>query len=227
MRFLKVPLLFTALVGLSLSGCGGSNDCSTGLTSCGGTCVDLSVDNANCGACGTACGTFTTCGAATCAADPQLDVGTFGSNFQATTLTRGYWFTAPVAFTITGLRVPTDVGTDVQNIEVVRLAAAPPSYSTVTNTFTSLGRFVNVIGTDFIAVNIPVAAGNIIGILGARGTTTMNNSYGTTNTYATTIAGTAVTLQRLGMQYNLNSTPAKDLWTESVNPVSRIEMYYR
>ena len=161
-------------------------------------------------------------------ADSFLDVGPFGTDFQSTSLTRGYWFTAPVAFTITGLRVPTDVGTEVQNIEIVRLSAAPPAYSTVTNSFTSLGRFVNVAGTAFIAVNIPVAAGDVIGILGARGTTTMHNSYGATtaNTYSSAIKGSAVTLKRLGMQYNLNTTVAKDLWTEDANPMSRVEMSY-
>ena len=66
-----------------------------------------------------------------------------------------------------------------------------------------------VAGTDFVAMSIPVAAGDMIGILGARGTTTMNNSYGQTSTYATTIKGNAVTLARLGTQNNLNTTAAK------------------
>ncbi len=226
MRFAKIPFFLAALLSLSLAGCGG-DDCASGLTSCGGVCVNVQADNANCGACGNACGSFAVCTTAACVDDAALDVGVFSSDYQDVTRTRGYWFTAPVAFTITGLRVPTDVGTEVQNVEVVRLAAVPPTYSTVTNTFTSLGRFVNVAGTDFIPVNIAVAAGDVIGILGARGTTTMHNSYGAANTYDTFIKGSAVTIQRLGMQHNLNSTPAMDLWTEATNPVSRVEMYYR
>jgi hypothetical protein len=39
---------------------------------------------------------------------------------------RGYYFTAPTDFTITGLRVPTDASTSSQSIEVVRLTAPPP-----------------------------------------------------------------------------------------------------
>ena len=157
--------------------------------------------------------------------DATLNVGTFNYDYSSTGHTRGYWFTAPVAFTITGLRVPTDVGTEVQNIEVVKFAAAPPEFTAVTNSFTSLGRFVNVAGSNFVAVNIPVASGDIIGILGARGTTTMHNSYGQT-AFASSIKGNSVTLRRLGMQHNLNSTPASDLWTEA-SYIARIEMYYR
>ena len=37
----------------------------------------------------------------------------------------------------------------------------------------------------------------------------------------------SATLQRLGMQLNLNSTPAQDPWTEAASSLSRIEMYYR
>lgn len=202
MRFVKLPLLLAAFLTLGLAGCGSDADCPP-------------------------CGSFAVCSAGACVPDAALDVGPFGSDFQSASLTRGYWFTAPVAFTVTGLRVPIDVGTEVQNIEIVRLTAVPPNYATVTNAFTSLGRFVNVAGTSFVPVNIPVAAGDIIGILGARGTTTMHNSYGTTNTYATTIKGSAVTLQRLGMQFNLNTTPAKDLWTEAAGVLSQVEMSYR
>ena len=51
--------------------------------------------------------------------------GIFSSNFTSS-LTRGYWFTAPSAFTITALFVPTTVGTTPQNIQVVRFTSGPP-----------------------------------------------------------------------------------------------------
>ncbi|MBX3461456.1 MAG: hypothetical protein KF696_16035, partial [Planctomycetes bacterium] len=134
---------------------------------------------------------------------------------------RGYYFTAPTDFTITGLRVPTDASTAGQTIEVVRLTAAPPAYPTTTNSFTQLYRVVDNQTTNVLTVNIAVASGDVIGILGWRGT---SNSYGT-GPYNTAIGSFGVTLHRMGMQYNLNTTPAQELWTEA-SSISRVEMYY-
>lgn len=136
--------------------------------------------------------------------------------------TRGYWFTAPTSFTITELRVPEDASTADQNIEVVKFNSVPPHYSSLTNDFVSLGRWVNVAGSGAITCNITVNSGDIIGVLGDRGTT---NSYGE-KLHATSINGHPVTLTRLGMQYALSSTPAQNLWQESDYYIGRIEMYY-
>src|SRR5688500_711806 len=51
---------------------------------------------------------------------------------------RGYWFTAPACFTITGLEVASEAGAGSQNIAVCRLPATPPIYSATTNVFTTL-----------------------------------------------------------------------------------------
>lgn len=178
------------------------------------------------------------------AAVPVTQEG-FGSTFSDATRTRGYWFTAPADFLIVGLRVPDEAGAGVQNVEVVRFdgSVPPPSWldrpgeastdfvrqaatDAVTNAFVSLFRRVGAAGSSIISTSIPVRAGDTIGILGAAGTTIMNNSYAVSNTYQTEILGKPVTLKRLGMQYNLNTTQARDLWTEDVNPFSRVEMYY-
>jgi len=137
-------------------------------------------------------------------------------------LARGYWFTAPTDFTVTGLRVPFDnVGN--QTIEIIRFnSGPPPAFSGTTNDFVSLGRWVNQSGTGVISCNIPVNNGDIIGIFGCRGTTA---SYAPALS-STTIAGHAVTLTRMGMQYELPTTPAQDIWQEAANPIGRIEMYY-
>ena len=148
------------------------------------------------------------------------------STFSSSSLTRGFWFTAPTAFTITGLRVPTDVGTLVQNVAVVRLNAAPPSWPTTTNSFTTLLRQTGVSGTGWISTSIPVSAGQIIGVLGARGTSTMYNSYSGVTSHASAIKGQAITLRRFGMQYNLYSNVVQNVWTE-VASVSRVEMQYQ
>ena len=134
---------------------------------------------------------------------------------------RGYYFTAPVDFTITGLRVPVEV-TGLQNIAVVRLAALPPLYASTTNAFTQLFLTQNDPTVGIIPVNIQVFAGDIIGILGQAGS---NNSYAP-GPYSTTIAGQPVTLARLGMQFPLTTTAPQDLWTEASGSISRVEMYY-
>lgn len=138
---------------------------------------------------------------------------------------RGYWYTAPTDFTITALRVPDDQAGD-QTIEIVRFNSGPPPFwNSTTNDFTQLGRWVSIPGSAPIVCNISVAAGDILGILGYRSNI---NSY-CANNYSTTIDGNPVTLVRLGMQYNLVTTAAQNLWQEAGLGLSigRIEMYYQ
>ncbi|MBX3378261.1 MAG: S8 family serine peptidase [Phycisphaeraceae bacterium] len=157
-----------------------------------------------------------------------MELPAFGSTFSSGTLTRGYFFTAPYNGAIQGVRVPNEAGETIQNVEIVRFTAgAPPVFPTTTNSFVSLGRFDNQPANQVISCNIPVAAGDIIGVLGACGTTTMRNSYGPANpTFASSMKGLPVTLRRMGMQFNLFDNAARDLWTENASSVSRIELYY-
>ncbi|HZO12921.1 MAG TPA: hypothetical protein VFB62_06675, partial [Polyangiaceae bacterium] len=157
----------------------------------------------------------------------DLDIGPYGSTYSSSSGTRGYWFQAPVTFTIKELRVPIDVGTAAQNIQVVRFnSGPPPDYSASTTNHTTLGLFQNVPGTSYIVVNIPVMAGDYIGILGARGTTTLSNSYAATSTYSTLIFNQPVVLHRLVYQANLYTTPAGALSNENGGSYSRIELRY-
>ena len=156
----------------------------------------------------------------------ELDIGPYGSTFSSPSLSRGFYFTAPMNFTILELRVPPDVGTDPQNIQVIRFNSGPPPMWTADTTdFVTLGYWSGVPGTGWIAVNIPVLAGDIIGILGTRGTTTMLNSYGQTDDYATTIFGQPVTLYRVFYQGNINTSQAGPVST-SANPYGRVELRY-
>ena len=70
--FYRLSLLSCLLVGCgSRSGSapdGGPGSCLTGQALCGGACVDLTVDDANCGACGQACTGAQHCGAGVCRA---------------------------------------------------------------------------------------------------------------------------------------------------------------
>ena len=157
-----------------------------------------------------------------------LDVGPAGTTYTDNNGTRGYWYTAPIDHTITQLRVP-NVTTAPQNIQVVSFDGntPPPNYPSSTTTHTTLF-YTNSgpSGNDWIPVNIPVTAGTVIGILGARGTATMNNAYGTGFPYSSTMGGSPVTLTRLIYQANLNSSPAGSLSDGGIAALSRIEMQY-
>jgi hypothetical protein len=139
---------------------------------------------------------------------------------------RGYWFTAPCNFTITGLRVPIEAGTGPQYIHVMKCNdPLPIAFTAQSSNFNTLiyinGATNNVIQT----VNIPVNTGDVIGILGTNGT---GNSYATGG-FSTNINGFPVILTRFGYQGNINTGPAPQYWGEALNAtsqISRVEMYY-
>jgi len=138
--------------------------------------------------------------------------------------TFGYWFVAPVDFTITGLRVPTDASTGPQYIQVLKLHADPPYFNSTTNNFTTLGYWPNVAGTDFIDASIQFSAGDRVGILGFRDS---NNSMGAGGNFATTLGGEPVTLIRFGYVNSLTGGPATDQVFQEWNlSIGRVEMEY-
>ncbi len=155
-----------------------------------------------------------------------LDVGTEASVYSGEN-TRGYWFVAPESMTVTGLRVPTTV-TGVQNVEVVRFTSgAPPEYPASTEDFTSLHLSLGVAGGDWIAMSVGLMAGDVIGVLGGRGTSPLECSYEAAGAFTSDIDGTAVTLTRLVYQDNLNTAGAADaLSSESAAAIGRVEMEY-
>ncbi len=135
---------------------------------------------------------------------------------------RGYWFTSPSCVTITGVQVPTTASSGAQSIAIVRLNAPPPLFSATTNSFTVLYLTQNNSAAGIIPVNIQVEQGDIIGVLGQRGSIC---SYAT-GPATTTIDGNTVTLARLGMQFPLTTTAPQQLWTENAGSISRVELFY-
>ena len=155
------------------------------------------------------------------AAAAVIDVGPQVDTFDG--WTRGYYFTAPTAFTITGVYVPTDASSANQSIQVVRFnSSAPPIFSNTTDDFTSLGLWQDNAAAAFISADIDVAAGDIIGIYGWRGET---NSYGSSN-YLTQIGGYDVTLNRSGFQHSLTNQPASAIWSEASGFFGRVQFSY-
>ena len=152
----------------------------------------------------------------------QTQVPLPAQNSTFSTNARGFWFTAPAAIVITGLRVPTDASSAPQTLEVVRFNSAPRAYPASSNGFTSLFRVVNDASTGILPVSIPVARGEIIGVLGSRG----DVSSEAPNPAASTIAGRPVQLKRLGMQLPLSGYAAQNLWTEQAYGVGRVEIHY-
>jgi len=99
---------------------------------------------------------------------------TYASTYTAVAGLRGYHFQAPVDFVITGLRVPINVGTDPQSVEVLQFTTAP---SGSTSPHTVLFHAAMVPGTGYIPCNIPITMGDYISINGSRGTGTHKNNY--------------------------------------------------
>jgi gliding motility-associated-like protein len=153
-----------------------------------------------------------------------ISVGTQINNFPG--MIRGYHYTAPTSFTICGLYIPPDASTGAQTIRVVRFTAGPPpAFPGTTNNFIQLFTITNAPATQVVACNIPVAAGDIIGVYGTRGANCMN-SYGPTN-FVTSINGFNTTLQRSGMQACLagSGAPMSNIWSEVNYNIGRINMY--
>ena len=203
--------------------------CQSGLVDCNGTCVDPDYDPNFCGAradcqganAGVVCAAGEYCSVGTCVPAGVLEAlmppqtSTFGPNV------RGYFFTAPSNFVITGLRVPNDIAGN-QSIELLRLNSPPPQYPMFGTDFTSLAYIQQDPTTDYVPVNAVINAGDIIGILGQRGTTT---SYAPSpNT--TVISGQTVTISRLIYQAPINNSPTVDISDETGGNIGRIEFQY-
>jgi hypothetical protein len=151
----------------------------------------------------------------------------FSSNYSAMQA-RGFWFTSPTSTVITGLRVPTDIGTANQFVYVVKWSTVPPAYPASGSNYTVLGKFLDVPGLDTIKCGIPINTGDIIGVLGVRGSTsspTSNMSYAPGG-FATTISSFPVTLYRFMDQTDITTNNIGVLSEGGTGSIARVDMFF-
>jgi hypothetical protein len=192
-----------------------------------GACVMMSPRQ--CQLTGGSLSSAASCASVSCTPGTATPLGLPAQNsvFSSTTVySRGLWFTAPANIVITGLRVPDPALHGTQHVEVVRLGEEPPTDVAGTNNLVSLLRRTGLPSEAIITTSIPVQAGQIIGILGGCGdTSVLSASYSANATFQSEILGQPVTLRRLQMQHNLVTVPARALST-GPNEIGRVELYY-
>lgn len=160
-------------------------------------------------------------------AQTLMPIGPQSSTFSG--MTRGYHFTAPVAFNMCALYIPQDASAGtLQTIWVVRfnVATGPPAFPGTTTAYTTLFSAANVAANTTVACNVAVNPGDIIGIYGSRAAGCVN-SYDGAN-FATTIMGNPTVLRRSGTQNCINgiTNPTFPIWSEVNFSIGRIFMYY-
>ncbi|MCW5519097.1 HYR domain-containing protein, partial [Aureitalea sp. L0-47] len=180
------------------------------------------------------------CGAVVTYPDPTVVDNCFNSGGMTTTgqvlfpgaanpftanLTRGYWFVAPVDFKMTAIRVPTDVSTGDQSIQVMRMDGAPPAFPG-TNNYLDLLFYTGLdTNSGYIPVDIDFVAGDVVGILGVRGTNN-TNAYSTQATID--IDGNTVDIRRFGTQNAITggAAPQGSFWTEGGATANKSEVEF-
>jgi hypothetical protein len=161
------------------------------------------------------------------AAQTMIPIPGFGSTYSSASHTRGFYFLAPVDFTIVGLRVPDEKNHGLQNVAVIKPAAKPPAYPTTTTggyQFYKGGEPSNLI----IPCNVSFKKGEYCGVLGACGDASMmHNSYGTpSGAFQSQVLGTATSIYRFGSQTNLVVVQGQGpYYCIDTGTVSRVEVY--
>ena len=160
------------------------------------------------------------------AAQTLIPIPAFNNTFSSATLTRGYFFQAPIDFSIVGLRVPDETKHGKQNVAVVQMTTTPPVWPTTgpgNLVFFKAGEPSNII----IPCQIPFKKGEWVCILGACGDASMmHNSYAASGTYISNVLGQPVNLDRFGTQTNIVANQgAGPYWTIINSTLSRVEVY--
>ena len=157
------------------------------------------------------------------AAQTVMPLPAFSSTYTYT-YTRGFYFQAPIDFTITGLQVPDEANNGMQNVAVYRHTVAPAYIPGVT------GNLVFWKGAEpsnnVISCAISFKTGEFVCILGACGNaSTLYNSYGT-GPFLSSVLGSPTSLYRMGMQANFVTTNgAGTIWGTTSGSIGRIHVH--
>jgi hypothetical protein len=156
----------------------------------------------------------------------MMPLPAFSNTFSSSGYTRGFFFQAPIDFTIVGLRVPDEAKHGLQNVAVYRMAGQPPAYPTTTTGGLQFFKAAEP-SASIIPCQIAFKTGEWIGVLGACGDASMmHNSYGVTGTYPSQILGAPVNIDRFGTQTNIVVTQGTGAYWSILNStVSRVEVY--
>ena len=132
-------------------------------------------------------------------------------------MTRGYWFTSPTNFTLTGAEVWAPTGFTKTWFTLLKLDAAPPSWPTTNTNYTTLFTGEETGSTTHTFSNsISVTSGDVIGVLGlyqkSNGTKGIGYYGGTAHP---SIGGVSTEVKRFGHQGLLNATSfTGNVWQE-------------
>ncbi|MBN2492526.1 MAG: hypothetical protein JXQ29_16885 [Planctomycetes bacterium] len=160
-------------------------------------------------------------------AQTMMPIPVFGSTYSSASHSRGFYFQAPIDFTIVGLRVPDERSHGLQNVAVIKPAAKPPAYPTTTT-----GGYLFYKGGEpsstIIPCNLSFKKGEFVGVLGACGDATMMySSYGTpSGPFLSHVLGVATSIYRFGSQTNLVVVQGQGAYyCIDTGTVSRVEVY--
>ncbi len=159
-------------------------------------------------------------------AQVMIPIPAFNNTFSSSSLTRGYFFQAPIDFSIVGLRVPDETNHGKQNVAVVKMTTTPPVWPTTgpgSVEFFKAGEPSNII----IPCQVPFKKGEWVCLLGACGDASMmHNSYAASGTYKSNVLGNPVNLDRFGTQTNIVANQGKGPYWSIINStLSRVEVY--
>ena len=154
-----------------------------------------------------------------------IPVPAFGSTFSSTVATRGFWFQAPRRFSVISASVPNEFvpAETLQNVAIYRLASAPPVFSATATGGLEFSGIAQSVASPIPCV-VSFDTGEYVGVLGACGSATMRNSYGTpAGPYASSVLGVPTTLTRMGTQFNIATQGANQAyWQEPAAAISRV-----
>jgi len=219
----------------------GCSKCGDGKITLKEQCDGIKFNGKTCATYGFGAGALK-CNPATCAIDtsvcPPFPVTTLKVGKHATVQTgsmsaAGFYFTAPADITIVSVRVPPEVGTHTQFVNVVRFTSSLPPWNG-TNWFTN--KYVSLLvksamGTGWMSANIAVKKGQLIGIIGGRDKGTILSypylSHASTSSIATTMKGKAVTLKNLYAKYKLSRTNTNWYRQGGSWGMGRVEVKYK